>query len=219
MCKSSLESCGYDLVNLQSALNHNPSSDANGLSSEPLFCHRGCFVCSICSATLEGNFDSLSVSAIDNRLYCTTHCQNSEDLALIRALINFKARSLALKATLEDETAISDFQEEFTNFACTCSNPKYVHKVNGYRVECTEKQCPVRDSFTKSHANRFKSYFEFGSSRISGHAAVVVAPEEFYQHYFYGVKHWNYCTKEEDIGIVLITLKPEAGPHSKGYFR
>ena len=218
VCKSSLESAGNSLLSLPTALNHNPSSNANGFNSEPLFCHRGCFVCSMCNSTLEGKFDSCSVS-VDNRLYCTEHSQNSEDLALIRALKCFKARSLTLKAALEDEAAHNDFQEEFTSFHCTCSEPKYVHKVDGYRVECTEKECPTRDSFTKSHENRFKSYCDFGSTRISGHAAAVVPPEEFYRHFFYGVKHWNYCTREEDIGIVLITMKPECSPHSKGYFR
>ncbi|XP_078381245.1 uncharacterized protein LOC144664014 isoform X2 [Oculina patagonica] len=219
VCKSSLESFENNLMSLRSSLNHNPSSNTNGFNSEPLFCHRRCFICSVCSASLgEGKFDSCDIS-IDNQLFCTAHCQNSEDLLLIRALKCFKARSLALKEALEDETAVNDFQEELTNFACTCNDPKYVHKVNGYRVECTEKDCLTRDSFTKSHENRFKSYCDFGSTRISGHTATVVPPEELYRQFFYGVKHWNYCTREEDIGIILITLKPETNPHSKGYFR
>lgn len=219
VCKSSLESSG-EVISLRSALNDNPSSKAVGFNSEPLFCHRHCFICSVCSATLDEKFHSCGVS-IENRLYCKTHCENSQDHALIRALKNFKARSLALKAALEDETAVSDFQEELSlsSCVCTCSEPKYVQQVRGYHAECTEKGCPKRDSFTKSHETRFKSHCDLGSTRISGHGAATVAPEDFYRHFFYGVKHWNYCTREEDIGFVLITLRPESSPHSKGYFR
>lgn len=217
VCKSSLESSGK-VVSLRSALNHNPSLNAFEFNSEPLFCHRHCFICSVCSATLDEKCDSCGVS-IEHRLYCKTHFENSQVDALIQALKNFKARGLALKSALEEESAatVSDFQEETS--LCTCSEPKYVQRVRGYYSECTEKECPQRNSFTKSHENRFKSYCDFGSTRISGHAATSVAPEDLYRHFFYGVKHWNYCTRDEDIGFVLITFRPESSPHSKGHFR
>lgn len=215
MCKSGLDQAFGNVLSLRAALRDNPSSNANGFESKSVLCHRDCFICSVCSCTLEENskFD-----ACGDRLYCTTHC-NSEDLALIRALKSFKARCLALKTALEDEIAVNEFQEEITSFHCdSCSDPKYTQKVTGYRVECTEKDCPTRDAFRKSHEIRFKSCCDLGSTRVGGHVAAV-SPEEFYRHFFYGVKHWNYCSMEEDIGAVLITLKPESSPHSKGYFR
>ena len=221
VCKSSLESSGK-VVSLRSALNHNPSSHAFGFNSEPLFCHRHCFICSVCSATLDEKCDTCGVS-VEHRLYCKTHFENLQDHALTQALKNFKARSLALKSALEEETAVTvgDFQEESSlhSSVCTCSEPKYVQPARGYYSECTEKECAQRESFTKSHENRFKSCCDLGSTRISGHTVASVAPEDFYRHFFYGVKHWNYCTKEEDIGFVLITFRPESSPHSKGYFR
>lgn len=219
VCKSSLESPG-EVVSLRSAINHNPSSNAFGFNSEPLFCHRHCFICSVCSATLDEKWDSCGVS-IEHRLYCKTHFESSQNDALIQALKSFKARSLALKEALQEESVVSDFQDEssFYSRVCACSEPKYVQRVRGYYSECTEKECPQRDSFTKSHENRFKSYCDLGSTRISGHAAASVAPDDFYRHFFYGVKHWNFCTREEDIGFVLITFRPEASPHSKGYSR
>ena len=220
VCKSSLKS-PEKVVSLRSALNHNPSSNAFRFNSEPLFCHRHCFICSVCSATLDDECDSCEVS-IEHRLYCKTHFESSQDDdALIQALKSFKARSLALKSTLEEESVVSDFREESSldSNVCTCSEPKYVQRVRGYYSECTEKECPQRDSFTKIHENRFKSYSDLGSSRISGYAAASVAPDDFYRHFFYGVKHWNFCTREEDIGFVLITFRPESSPHSKGSFR
>ena len=222
VCKSSLKSPGK-AVSLRSALNHNPSSNAFGFNSEPLFCHRHCFICSVCSATLDDECDSCGVS-IEQRLYCKTHFESSQDDdALIQALKSFKARSLALKSALEEESVVSDSREEASldNNVCTCSEPKYmyVERVRGYYSECTERECPQRDSFRKIHENRFKSYSDLGSSRISGHAAALVAPDDFYRHFFYGVKHWNFCTREEDIGFVLITFRPESSPHSKGSFR
>lgn len=216
VCKSSLESPDKVV-----SLNHNPSSNAFGFNFEPLVCHRHCFICSVCSATLDEKCDSCGVS-IDHRLYCKTHFESSqEDDALIQALKSFKARSLALKSAFEEESVVSDFQEESSldGSVCACSEPKYVQRVRGYYSECTKRECPKRDSFTKSHENRFKSYCDLGSSRISSHAAASVAPDDFYRHFFYGVKHWNFCTREEDIGFVLITFRPESSPHSKGYFR
>ena len=215
VCNSSLESSRSALSSQAAFRNDNPSSNANGFESQPFLCHRYCTVCSACSSAVGEKFATA----------CTTHCENSQyDGELIGALKHFKVRSLSLKSALEDETAVSlnDFQEQLSKYVCTCSDPKYVqlHMLPGYRVECVEKCCPKREIFTKHHENRFKSYSDLGSTRASGHKAATVAPEEFYRYFFYGVKHWNYCTKDEDVGAIVITLKPEiASPHSKGSFR
>lgn len=222
VCKTNLES--YEsVVSLWAAQNVNPSSNANGFVSEPWLCHHGCFICSVCSSTLGEKSQAYSVS-IDKKLFCSKHyyCQNSEDGALIKALNDFKTRSLALKATLENgESTENGFEgkgEISTYNNCSCSQPKFVQQVKGYRVECFEKDCPRRDSFTKSYEHRFRNCCDLGSSRVSGHVTSV-APEEFYREFFYGVKHWNYCAKEDDVGTVLFTLKPESSPQSKAYFR
>lgn len=132
VCKSSLESPDKVV-----SLNHNPSSNAFGFNFEPLVCHRHCFICSVCSATLDEKCDSCGVS-IDHRLYCKTHFESSqEDDALIQALKSFKARSLALKSAFEEESVVSDFQEESSldGSVCACSEPKYVQRVRGYYSE------------------------------------------------------------------------------------
>lgn len=223
VCKSSLESY-ENVVSLWSAQRVNPSSNANGFASEPWLCHHSCFICSVCSLTLEEKTHTYSVS-IDKKLVCSKHycCQNSKDRALIQALNDFKARSLALKATLEKtEASENGFEnkEGISSYNCSCREPKFVKIVTGYvyRVECIEKDCPMRDFFTKKYEHRFKNYCDFGSSRVSGHVTSV-APEEFYRQFFYGVKHWNYCVKEDDVGAILVTMKPESIPQSKGYFR
>ena len=118
VCKSSLESPDKVV-----SLNHNPSSNAFGFNFEPLVCHRHCFICSVCSAKLDEKCDSCGVS-IDHRLYCKTHFESSqEDDALIQALKSFKARSLALKSAFEEESVVSDFQEESSldGSVCACS--------------------------------------------------------------------------------------------------
>lgn len=221
VCESNLESY-ENVVSLWSAQNVNPPSNTNGFTSEPWLCHHDCFVCSVCNSSLAEKSSAYSVS-IDKKLFCSKHhyFQNSEDGSLIQALNDFKARSLALKAALENNESTENCFEnegEPPKCNCGCSEPKYVKLVTGYRVECTNKDCPKRISFAKSYDHRFKSYCDLGSYRVSGHVTSV-APEEFYREFFYGVKHWSYCAKEDDIGAILITLKPESSPQSKDYFR
>lgn len=189
--------------------NDNPSLNADGFESEPFLCHHHGTVCSARSATAAEKFT-----------WCKTDDDNSPNGELIRALKDFKARSLALKAALEDEAMVNDIQKELSDYVCSCSDPKYVHLVSGYHVECIEKFCSKKETFTQYHENRFKTYSDVGSTKASNHVTSAVAPEEFYKYSFYGVKHWNYCANDEDIGAVIITLKPEVtNPHSKGSFR
>ena len=214
VCKSNLGS-HENVVSLWSAQNVNPPSDASGFISEPWLCHHDCFICSVCSSTLEEKSRAYSVS-IDKKLFCSKHyCyQNSEDGLLIQALNEFKSKSLALKARLEKGSP--EYNEEISR--CSCSEPKFVQLVKGYHVECSEKDCPRRDSFTKYYQHRFGSYCDLGSSMVSGHATSL-APEEFYREFFYGIKHWNYCAKDQDVGVILFSIKPESSPQSKAYFR
>ena len=221
VCKSNLESY-ENVVSLWSAQNVNPPSNTNGFTKEPWLCHHDCFICSVCSSTLEEKSPAYSVS-IDRKLFCSKHYyfQNSEDGSLIQALNDFKARSLALKAALEkSESTENCFENKggTPECNCGCTEPKYVKLVTGYRIECSDKACPNRGFFAKSYDHRFKNYCDLGSYRVSGHVTSV-APEEFYREFFYGVKHWNYCAKEDDVGAILITLKPESSPQSKDYFR
>lgn len=224
VCKSKLETF-ENVVSLWSAQSVNPPSNANGFVSEPWLCHHKCFTCSVCGSTLHDgeNLQTYNVSN-DKKLFCSRHyyCQNSDDERLIHALNNFKERSLALKATWEkdDEGPESGLEsnEGISRFNCSCTQPKFVERVAGYEVECPKKDCPNRDSFIKNYKHRFKSFCDLGSSRLIGHASSV-SPEGFYRDYFYGVKHWNYCVKEEHIGAILFTLKPESNPQSKGSFR
>lgn len=221
VCKSTLESY-ENVVSLWSAQNVNPPSITNGFKPEPCLCHHDCFICSVCSSLLEEKSQAYSVSS-DKRLFCSKHyhCQNTEDSLLTEVLNNFKARSLDLKAALEsNDCTESTFENdvEISGCNCSCNKPKYVARVTGYWIECTSKDCAKRQAFAKAYERRFKSCYDLGSSRVGGHVNSVV-PEEFYREYFYGVKHWSYCAKEDDVGVILFTLKPESSPLSKGYYR
>lgn len=211
VCNSNLKTSSNASGPQAAFLSDNPSLNADGFESEPFLCHHHGTVCSACSS---------SATVAEKLTRCKTDDDNSPNGGLIRELKDFKARSLALKSALEDEAAVKDIQKELSGYVCICSDPKYVHLVSGYHVECIEKVCSNREAFTKYHKNRFKTYSDFGSTKASNHVTSTVAPEEFYRYFFYGVKHWNYCAKEEDIGAIIITLKPEVSkPHSKGSFR
>lgn len=91
--------------------------------------------------------------------------------------------------------------------------------MRGYYLECIKRECLKRDFFIKSYENWFKSYCDFGLSRISSYVVVLVVFDDFYCYFFYGVKYWNFCIREEDIGFVFIMFRLELSLYLKGYFR
>ena len=210
-CKSTLHST--DLV----AIANNSSSNTNGFVSDhrQVFCHHSCFVCSACNSPLQERF---SISA-DEQLFCSKHCGNSEE-ELLRVLTDFKAKSLALKSALQQDSDqdAEAVEEPDKEGSCTCNKTQLVEPVAGYWVECVESNCLKSTSFLKDQDNRFSGSCDLGSSRII-ERVTSVAPEEFYRQYFYGMKHWNYCVKDEEIGPVILSIKSDSTSHLKCHFR
>lgn len=217
VCKSSLGSC-ENVVSLWSVQSVNPSS--NGFrSAEPWLCHQGCFLCSVCNSLLEDKEHEYSVST-DEKLLCSKHCygQNVENGSLTQALNDFKERSLSIKAAFENNESTESFLETtrgISKLSCRCDKPKHVEQVTGYRVECIENNCPKRNYISKQNNHHFS---ELGSVRDIGEATSV-SPEEIYRKYFYGIRHWTFCAREEDVGAVLFILKPESNPRTRACFR
>lgn len=220
VCKSSLESC-VNVVSLWSAQSANPSS--NGFrSAEPWLCHQDCFLCSVCNSLLEDKERAYGVS-VDEKLLCSKHCYglNVENGSLTRALNDFKDKSLSVKAALENNESTESFLETIrgiSEVSCSCGKPKYIEQVTGYRVECIEKNCPTRNYISKQNNHHFETFSDLGSVRDIG-KGTAVSPEEIYGKCFYGIRHWTFCAREEDVGAVLFILKPESNPKTRDSFR
>lgn len=214
VCKSNLESC-ENAVSLWSAQNINPSSRSNAFNSDELRrCHQDCFVCAVCNSLPEDKAQAYSVS----RHHCS---QNVENDALIQALNDFKAKSLASKAVLENTESSKNFLKStvgISELKCSCAEPQHIERVAGYGVECTEKNCPKREFIANIYNHHTKSFSDFGSLN-SGTQLSSVAPEKFYREFFHGLRHWTYCANEDDVGVLLFILKPESSPQSRGCYR
>lgn len=220
VCKSSLESC-VNVVSLWSAQSVNPSS--NGFrSAEPWLCHQDCFLCSVCNSLLEDKEHAYGVS-VDEKLLCSKHCYglNVENGSLTRALNDFKDKSLSVKAALENNESTESCLETtrgISEVSCSCGKPKSIEQVAGYRVECIEKNCPIRNYISKQNNHHFETFSDHGSVRDIG-KGTSVSPEEIYGKCFYGIRHWTFCAREDDVGVVLFILKPESNPKTRGSFR
>lgn len=190
-------------------------SDLNS-TGDALFCHRECLSCSVCQ--ISSGLDSYQVTH-DNIFCCKVHkdsSANSEEL-FISELKRFRDYNIRVLSALEGETVGKDnskntlTDENITS--CVCTKHPFVKSVCGYWIECTSSDCPRRKITS--------STFDIGSNSVidaSGKECPLEKPEEIYQHYFYGSKHWNFGAKESKIGPVIITLKQEFR-QSRDFFR
>lgn len=190
----------------------NPKLHPTGNS---LICHRKCFTCSVCQISLE--IDSYCVTQ-DNILCCEIHkdsFMNSEE-HFISALKKFRKYSSQILSALEGDRP-GEYQLKNENVYCVCEKHPFVKAVHGYWIECTSSEC-LKKRISSSALDIGSNAFSDIGSGTSQKACGRMKPEEFYQHYFYGSKHWNYCVRDREIGPVIVTLKQEFR-QSRDYFR
>lgn len=192
------------------------------MSPKGLCLHEKCFICSVCGTSLEQN--DFHVDA-GTRFYCSQHGRGaSSQIRFLPVLSEFLARSKTIKRVLDSdvnkkaeniEGGKFRVDEEF-NSCNSCTSHPFIESVCGYWIECVEKRCPERKLLSKDYGNEARAFCDLGSAGNS--ICATFAPEEIYQNYFYGSKHWNYCTKEDDVGPVILTIKQEFR-HSKDFIR
>jgi len=142
-------------------------------------------------------------------LFCRLHGSNG-DGDFMSALREFKQNCLHVNDSNSDT---NDFDN---NERCnSCSSHPFIVTKSGYWIECTSKNCPKLQGVLKVTDKLVNSFWDVGSS---GRKITKVLPEEIYENYFYGSKHWNYYSREENIGPVILTIKQEFR-HSRDFLR
>lgn len=172
--------------------------------------HRHCLVCSCCGTTLDEN----NYKLMENQfLFCQLHGSNGNG-DFITALRQFKHNCLREN---DINVKVNDLEDEVhNNQRCNfCSSHPFVTTKSGYWIECTCKNCPGLQGVLKLTDKLVNSFWDLGSS---GRKITKVLPEEIYENYFYGSKHWNYYLREENIGPVILTIKQEFR-HSRDFLR
>jgi hypothetical protein len=136
---------------------------------------------------------------------CNSGTENVDFLAV---LSDFKRACLRVNdVALEDENDLRDKEAIQNEESCTicCSHPFILSKT-GYWIECTDTNCPKLRGILHLTDRMVNSFRDLGSS---GKICTKVLPEEIYENYFYGSKHWNYYSREDKIGPVILTIKQE----------
>lgn len=131
--------------------------------------------------------------------------ENSDFLAVLR---DFKRACLRVDdVVLEEERVLHDKEEAQNGESCKiCSSHPFILHKAGYWIECTDKNCPKMKTVLHLTDKLVNSFHDLGSS---GKIYTKVLPEEIYENYFYGSKHWNYFCRDENIGPVILTIKQE----------
>ena len=195
----------------------NTHSKEREIHSTGKFCHRECFTCSVCQIALD--LKSYHVTQ-DNNICCKTHKNgflNAEEI-FVSALKKFRSRSARFVSELNEESDNNDFDQTVSvekNSSCVCDKHQFVKTVYGYWTECTSSDCPKKRISSSAFETGLNTFCDLGAS---GKVCTHMKPEEIYQQYFYGSKHWNYCVRDKEIGPVVLTLKQEFR-HSRDYFR
>jgi len=179
-----------------------------------LHVHRRCFACSSCGSPLDEN----NYKLMENKsIFCHLHGTNSKNDSsdFLSTLRDFKQTCVQGRNSVIDlNDAVRD--GEPTDENCTfCSSHPLITPKAGYWVECTNKNCPKLHSVLKLTDKLVNSFLDLGSS---GKKVTKVLPEEIYENYFYGSKHWNYYSREDKIGPVILTIKQEFR-HSRDFLR
>lgn len=175
--------------------------------------HRKCFVCSCCGS----NLDNTNYKLMENQsLSCQHHDSHSKngETDFLSTLRRFKSCCLHVN---DGNVEVNDLpDEDFNNGNCYfCSSHPVITPKSGYWIECTTKNCPKLRGVLKMTDKLVNSFLDLGSS---GKKITKVLPEEIYENYFYGSKHWNYYSREEKIGPVILSIKQEFR-HSRDYLR
>lgn len=184
------------------------SSDQSVTSLNDVCVHRRCLVCTCCGSTLdETNYKLME----DQSVFCPLHESNG-DCDFISTLREFKQSCLPDDNSEVSDLPVEEGQQERCNF---CSSHPLITTKCGYWIECTSKNCTKLRSVFQLTDKLVNSFWDLGSS---GRKMAKVLSEEIYENYFYGSKHWNYFSREETIGPVILTIKQEFR-HSRDFLR
>ncbi|XP_076398161.1 rap GTPase activating protein radish isoform X1 [Megachile rotundata] len=194
--------------------------------------HEECLKCNSCGLNLTGP-NQKRARRFKNQILCDLHFA---DVALMECsdfmqqLRSFKPQSLGCAVARRKSSTTLIFplppqacSDEFCN-----EFPHNLVPTPGYWIECSRQQITTDTIWDESESGdatdtelaedqhesdtdelpRKKTTIEEQWEKNQGFELTSVE-QETYEKYFYGTEHWNYFTKDEDLGPVILSIKQE----------